>query len=118
VTLCGHRGRETDRNRVAAEVYGAGNNARQQRPGTRCYGRKKSETRVAAEKLGEAEGLFVLFLLILVRRVLRKIVAVYVPLFLPFFNEQKLGLGLAPDHRNGLRSGSAPRAVMRARARP
>jgi hypothetical protein len=29
-----------------------------------------------------------------------------------------LGLGLAPDHRNGLRSGSAPRSAMRARARP
>jgi hypothetical protein len=40
------------------------------------------------------------------------------PFFLPFFNEQKLGLGLAPDHRNGLRSGSAPRAATRARARP
>jgi hypothetical protein len=68
-----------------AEVYGAGNNARQQRPGTRCHGRKKSETRVTVEKLGEAEVLFVLFLLILVRRVMRKIVAVYVPLFFAFF---------------------------------
>jgi hypothetical protein len=92
------------------------NNAQQQRPGTRYHDRKKSETSVAAEKLGEAKVLFVLFLLILVRRILRKIVAVYVPLFLPFFNEQKLGLGLAPDHRNGLRSGSAPRAATRARA--
>jgi hypothetical protein len=66
-------------------VYGAGNNAQQQIPGTRCHGRKKSETRVATEKLGEAEVLFVLFLLILVQRVLRKIVAVYVPLFFAFF---------------------------------
>jgi hypothetical protein len=32
---------------------------------------------------------------------------------LPFFNERKLGLGLAADHRNGLRSGDLRPALRR-----
>jgi hypothetical protein len=86
--LCGQHGRETDQNRVVAEVYVAGNNARQRRLGTRCHGKKKSETRVAAEKLGKAKVLYVLFLLILVQRILRKIVAVYVPFFCLFLTNE------------------------------
>jgi hypothetical protein len=78
---------KTDQNHVVAEVYGTENNARQRRPKTRCHGRKKSETRVTTEKLSEAEVLFVVFFMIVVRRILRKRVAAYLPFFCLFFNE-------------------------------
>jgi hypothetical protein len=79
---------KTDQNHVVAEVYGAGNNARQRRPETRYHGRKKSETRVTIEKLSEAEVLFVVFLMIVVRHILRKRVAAYIPFFAFFFTNE------------------------------
>jgi hypothetical protein len=72
-----------------------------------------------SRKLGEAEERFVSFL-IWVRRVLRRVITVYVTLFfLLFFTKQKLGLGLALDHRSGLGSGDRCPALRSERpARP
>jgi hypothetical protein len=59
MTVCGHHGRETDQNRVAAEVYGAGNNTRHE-DRKHAVTAKKSQKRVSwQKKLGETEVLFV-----------------------------------------------------------
>jgi hypothetical protein len=77
--VCGHRGRETNQNCVAAEVYGAENNTRHEDRKHAVTAEKSQKTRVTAEKLGEAKILFVFFFF--VRRILRKRDATYVPFF-------------------------------------
>jgi hypothetical protein len=72
-------------NRVAAEVYGARNNTRHE-DRKHAVTAEKFRNACRGKKLGEAEVLFVFYLMILVRRILRKRDAAYVPLFsLSFF---------------------------------